>query len=98
MPYPFGSGIGVVGEYQAAATKAGQKFNYTAMEGYIAATVISEAIRRMARPTREGLVAALEGMSAYNAGGFNVGFRPNKHIGSSFVELSMLTSDGRVKR
>ncbi len=98
MPYPFGSGIGVVGEYQAAATKAGQKFNYTAMEGYIAAKVISEAIRRMARPTREGLVAALEGMSAYNAGGFNVGFRPNKHIGSSFVELSMLTSDGRVKR
>ncbi len=98
MPYPFGGGIGVVGEYQAAATKAGQKFNYTAMEGYIAAKVFSEGVRRMARPTREGLVTALESMSNYNVGGFNVSFKPGKHVGSNFVELSMLTNDGRVKR
>lgn len=98
MPYPFGAGIGVVGEYQAAATKAGQKFNYTAVEGYIAAKVFTEGLRRMARPTREALVTALESMSAYNAGNFNLSFRPGKHVGSSFVELSMLTNDGRVRR
>ncbi|MET0209088.1 MAG: ABC transporter substrate-binding protein [Burkholderiaceae bacterium] len=98
MPSPFGAGIGVVGEYQAAATKANQKFNYTAIEGYIAAKVISEGIRRMARPTREGLVAALESMQNFNTGGFNVNFRPAKHVGSTFVEVSMLTGDGRVKR
>ncbi|UXH80984.1 ABC transporter substrate-binding protein [Roseateles amylovorans] len=98
MPYPFGAGIGVVADYQAAATKAGQKFNYTAMEGYIAAKVFSEGVRRMARPTREGLVTALESMANYNVGGFNVNFRPGKHVGSNFVELSMLTNDGRVKR
>lgn len=98
MPYPFGAGIGVVQEYQAAATKAGQKFNYTAIEGFIAAKVISEAIRRMARPSREGLVAALDSLQNFNVGGFAVNFRPNKHVASSFVELSMLTDDGRVKR
>ncbi|OWQ83376.1 ABC transporter permease [Roseateles aquatilis] len=98
MPYPFGAGIGVVQEYQAAATKAGQKFNYTAIEGFIAAKVISEGIRRMARPSRDGLVAALDSLQNFNVGGFNVAFRPNKHIGSSFVELSMLTNDGRVRR
>ncbi|WP_431100017.1 ABC transporter substrate-binding protein [Roseateles noduli] len=98
MPYPFGSQVGVVHEYQQAATKAGQKFNYTAIEGYIGAKVISEGIRRMTRPTREGLVAALDTLTNYNVGGFNVNFRPNKHVGSSFVEMTMLTNDGRVKR
>lgn len=99
MPYPFGNAIGVVQEYQSAATKAGQKFNYTAIEGYIAAKVISEAIRRMgARASREALVAALDGMTNFNTGGFTVKFGAGKHVGSNFVELSMLTDDGRVKR
>ena len=51
-----------------------------------------------ARASREALVAALDGMGNFNAGGFTVKFGPGKHVGSNFVELSMLTDDGRVKR
>ena len=98
MPYPFGTQVGVVHDYQQAATKAGQKFNYTTIEGYIGAKVISEGLRRMTRPTREGLAAALDTLQNFNVGGFNVNFRPNRHVGSSFVEMTLLTSDGRVKR
>lgn len=100
MPYPFGAGTGVVAEYQAAVQRAGGNMrpNYTGMEGFLAAKVLSEGLRRMGRPTREGLVAALEGMQNYNAGGFAVKFGPSKHVGSSFVELSMLTGDGKVRR
>ena len=31
-------------------------------------------------------------------GGFNIGFGPRSHAGSRFVELSMLTGDGKVRR
>ncbi len=100
MPYPFGNATGVVAEYQAALQRAGGdlKPNYTSIEGYLAAKVLCEGLRRMARPSREGLVTALETMGNYNAGGFSVRFAPGRHEASSFVELSMLTSDGKVRR
>ena len=31
-------------------------------------------------------------------GGFPVDFGPNKHTGSKFVELTLLTEDGRIRR
>jgi len=101
MPYPFGASTGVVAEYQAALQRAGAELkpNYTGIEGYIAAKVLIEGLRRMGgRPSREGLVAALESMGSYNAGGFAVKFAPGRHEASSFVELSMLTGDGKVRR
>lgn len=100
MPYPFGVATGVVAEYQTALQKAGgdQRPNYTAIEGYLAAKVLTEGLRRMGKPSRDGLVAGLETLSNYNAGGFQVKFGPQKHVASNFVELSLLTGDGRVKR
>lgn len=100
MPYPYGTASGVVAEYQAALQKAGgdARPNYTAMEGYLAAKVLAEGLRRMGpKPSREGLVSALESMREYNAGGFRVNFGPQDHQGSGFVELSLLTGDGKVK-
>ncbi|MDT9000576.1 ABC transporter substrate-binding protein [Paucibacter sp. APW11] len=97
VPYPFGTASGVAAEYQAAARKASQTPNYTAMEAFLAAKVFSEGLRRMGRPSREGLIAALESLSGYNPGGFNIKFGPGKHVASNFVELSMLTGDGKVR-
>ncbi len=102
MPYPFGTAIGVVAEYQAALAKAnaagaGLKPDYNGIEGFIAAKTMVEGLRRMGRPTREGLVAALEGMQSYNPGGFQMHFGPTRHMASNFVELTMLTGDGKVK-
>jgi len=101
MPYPFGVATGVVAEYQAAAQKAGGShvLNYTAMEGFLAAKVLSEGLRRInGKGSREALVSALESLQNYNAGGFPVKFGPGRHVASNFVELSMLTGDGKVKR
>jgi branched-chain amino acid transport system substrate-binding protein len=100
MPYPFGTATGVVAEYQAALQKAGGDLrpNYTGIEGYLAAKVLTEGLRRMGRPNRDSLVAALESLQNYNAGGFPVKFGPGKRVASNFVELSMLTGDGKVRR
>lgn len=101
MPSPFGTSAGLVSDYQQALHKLDPKAepNYTSMEGYVAARVIVDGLRRLGgRPSREALVAALETLSGYDSRGYRLQFSPTKHAGSSFVELSMLTGDGKVKR
>ena len=101
MPSPFGTAAGLVNDYQQALHRLDPKAqpNYTSIEGYLAARVIVDGLRRLgSRPTREGLIAALETLSGYESRGYRLQFAPTRHTGSSFVELSMLTSDGKVRR
>ena len=68
------------------------------MEGYLAAKLFAEGLRRAGnKPTRESLLTGLESIGSQNFGGFAVSFGPGDHVASSFVELSMLTGDGRVR-
>ena len=68
------------------------------MEGYLAAKVLAEGLRRgPARITRDSFIAGMETMGDESFGGFNVSFSTNDHVASKFVELSMLTADGRVR-
>lgn len=61
--------------------------------------VFSEGLRRAGRaPTREGLVAALEGMGKLDIGDFVVEYGPTNHNGSGFVELEMYTAAGDLVR
>ena len=101
MPFPFNP-VTVVGqEYQLAGkAKYGDKFepNYSSMEGYVAAKVIAEALRRgVGAPSSESLITGMESLRDFNAGGFFVDFSPNKHTGSKYVELTILTAEGRVR-
>ena len=73
--------------------------SYAMMEGYIAAKVIVEAVRRQgSRPTREGMVTALDGMDSYDLGGYVISFRPNQRSGSRFVELSIVSGAGKIRQ
>lgn len=102
MPYPYSTARGVADEYLAAGRAAyGDKFmpNYSSIEGFIAARTLVEGLRRAGpRATPEALVNALEGLREFNLGGYFVDFSARKHTGSKFVELTMLTGDGRVLR
>jgi ABC-type branched-subunit amino acid transport system substrate-binding protein len=95
------------------STRLGKEFNdiiakspaletpvsYSMMEGFIAAKVIGEAVRRQgAKPTREGMQRALDTIDSYDAGGYLVGFKPNQHNGSRFVELSIVSGAGRIRQ
>lgn len=81
------------------ATGASVQANYSSMEGYLAARLVTDALDRdNARlPTREGLVRALESLGNHSVAGFPVRLSATSHVASEFVELSMLTGDGRVK-
>lgn len=102
MPYPFSAATAISGEYLAAGRAAlGSGFapNYSSMEGYVAARVLVEALRRPgAAASSEALVAALESLRDLDLGGFFVDFNASKRTGSRFVELTLLTADGKVRR
>ncbi|MBV1732862.1 MAG: ABC transporter substrate-binding protein [Hydrogenophaga sp.] len=100
MPFPYSATQAISGEYLAALKdKRGVVPNYSGIEGFVAAKVFAEGVRRAGRSlTREGFIAAVQGMQNLQLGGFTVDFGPKKHTGSRFVELTMLTEDGRVRR
>jgi ABC-type branched-subunit amino acid transport system substrate-binding protein len=100
MPFPYSATQAISGEYLAALKdKRGVAPNYSGIEGFVAAKVFAEGVRRAGRNlTREGFIAAVQSMQNLQLGGFTVDFGPKKHTGSRFVELTMLTEDGRVRR
>ena len=70
--------------------------SYAMMEGYVAARVIVEAARKAGvSPTRQKLMAALEGLEV-DLGGYIVNYRANRASGSRFVELSIINQAGRI--
>jgi ABC-type branched-subunit amino acid transport system substrate-binding protein len=100
MPSPYSGARAIVREFTDAVKKGGAEYqaNFSSMEGYLAARVIAEGLKRgPAKPSREGLIAGLEAIGTESFGGFNVTFSERDHVASKFVELSMLTGDGRVR-
>lgn len=100
VPSPKLERYGIVKEYRKAiAASSGGADNYTVLEGYIAAKVFTEGLRRAGRaPTREGFIQAMQGMGKFDIGDFVVEYGPGNHNGSNFVELEMYTAAGDLVR
>ena len=87
-------------EYKVDMESAGfSKFGYASMEGYIAAKVFVEGVRR-AGPnlTRARLISSLESLGHYDLGGFPINFSRTNHQAGRYVALSAITADERVIR
>jgi ABC-type branched-subunit amino acid transport system substrate-binding protein len=98
VPSPYNAARAVTREFLEAVKKGGAAYqaNFSSMEGYLAAKVLAEGLKR-GKPTRDGLIAGLESLEHASFGGFDVSFSATDHVASKFVELSMLTGDGRVR-
>lgn len=69
------------------------------LEGYAAAKVLVEALKRSGpSPTRAKLQASLENMKKFDIGGLEVNFSTTDHTGLDFADLSIISSDGKFKR
>jgi ABC-type branched-subunit amino acid transport system substrate-binding protein len=93
VPPPSKRSLPIVQEYQVAIEKQlGKKeLSFTSLESFIAAKVTVEALRRTGpKLTREAFMQTLDNMKDYDTGGYTVGFGPNNHNGSSFVELTVI--------
>ncbi len=100
VPSPSFTAVPVLPEYRAAIDKllGTQEYSFTSLEGFIAAKVVVEAIRRAgSNLTRETFMTALDNMSSYDAGGYVVNFSARNHNGSRFVELTMIGTDLKFK-
>ncbi|HEY0858012.1 MAG TPA: ABC transporter substrate-binding protein [Albitalea sp.] len=97
VPSPWERKREIVREYQDTARKGRElhEFNYGSLEGFMTAKALVEGLRAAGRePTRAGFVKALEGMKI-DLGGVPLRYAPGQHEGSTFVDLSIVTRQGR---
>jgi ABC-type branched-subunit amino acid transport system substrate-binding protein len=100
MPSPYYPARPIAREFADAVKKAGNvQANFSSMEGYLAAKVVTEGLKRAGNRigSRDALIQGIESIGSQSLGGFQVNFTASNHVASSFVELSMLTGDGRVR-
>jgi branched-chain amino acid transport system substrate-binding protein len=101
MPYPYTQSVPITREYLAAVAKAGGDFkaNYSSLEGYLAAKVFADGLKRAGRsPNADAIVNGLESIRNADFGGFAVSFGPNDHVASKYVDISVINRDGQVRR
>lgn len=97
VPSPLRSSYVISKEFTATAKKANSTdTTYNSLEGYITAKVFIEALRRAGKDlTREKLMSALETMNNFDLGGFVVDYSGGKRVGSTFVDLSIISKSGQ---
>jgi ABC-type branched-subunit amino acid transport system substrate-binding protein len=99
VPFPWDGSVPVVKEYQRAMAEAKAEPGFGTLEGYIAAKVMVEGLRRAGRNlTREGFVRAMEGIQDFDVGGFKVNYGPGNRSGSRFVDLTIISKNQKFVR
>ena len=100
VPFPWSPLTPIVKEYLDLAKKSGNvEVNFSSLEGFIAAKVLTEGLRRAGKDlTRERFVAALENITNLDLGGFGVSFSAQNHNASRYVDLAMIGREGKFVR
>ncbi len=101
VPLPSNMSRPVVRDFQQAwkAANLSAEPSHLALEGYINARVFVEALRRSGRnPTRAAFIDATWAIKNLDLGGYAVSFHEAALNASHFVELTMVSRDGRFIR
>lgn len=98
--FPKSMGVPMVRE-AARLAKAQQidDLSPAMLEGFASAKVLVEALRRAgAKPTRERIQTALEGMQKFDLGGMEISYSSTSHTGLDFADLSIIGPTGKFRR
>jgi branched-chain amino acid transport system substrate-binding protein len=99
MPDASSLATGLGQEFKSMAQANGVNPSYAAMEGFVAAKVLVEGLKRAGRSlTRESLITGLESMRKVDLGGLVLSYSERDHNGSEFVELTMINKNGKFIR
>jgi ABC-type branched-subunit amino acid transport system substrate-binding protein len=101
LPFPYSATLPVVVEYQALMAKyaKGKPYTYSSMEGFLNAKVLVAALKKAGNnPTRASVKQALENLGELNLGGYPVTFNAGRHVGSKFVDLTVVGRNGALMR
>ncbi|HEY4370992.1 MAG TPA: ABC transporter substrate-binding protein [Burkholderiales bacterium] len=99
IPFPYSVVLPVVGEYQRVMKQFAPKeqINFPTFEGYIAAKITAEAIKRAGpNPTREKVLKALYNMGEYNLGGVYVNYSAKDRRGWGGTDPSVMGPKGNL--
>jgi len=101
IPYPNYTALAVVREYQKMMKKhaADKPLSFYSLEGFIGAKIVAEALKHAGpNPTREKVIAALNGLKDYDVGDFTVSYTAERRVGSRTVDLTIVGKDGSLFR
>lgn len=89
----------IVKEASDLARAKGFELTPATLEGFAAAKVLVEGLRRAGKDTtRAGLKKALEGFNRVNIGGLELSYSPTSHTGLDYADLSIIGTDGKFRR
>ena len=102
MPFPYAPTTRLAGEYLAAGKArwgGGFEPSYSSIEGYVAAQTFAEGLKRASpKPTPALAVTGFESLHELDLGGYRIDLGPDKHAASKFIDLTILSEDGRARR
>jgi branched-chain amino acid transport system substrate-binding protein len=100
LPFERSFNYAIVREALKLATQTDQlELTPAVLEGYISAKVLVEGLRRTPLPlTRAKFIEALQGLKNYDLGGLTISYGSDDHTGLDFVDLSIISKDGKFKR
>lgn len=100
VTYPTSSALQVMKDFRAAMDLQqipDVRVNNLHLEGYLAARVIVEALKKIkGNPTREDVIAALDEIKSANIGGLNYDFTNGRREGSAFVQIGIIGPLGKL--
>lgn len=100
LPYPYTMYKPLITEYQQTMRRFAPKepMSYSSLEGFAGAKIAAEAVRRAGTPSRERVLAALQQLGNYDLGGVSVNYGPNGRQGWGGVELTIVNSEGHLRK
>ena len=99
VPYPHSGLTSIASEFRKLAAAAKRTPSYISMEGFVAAKVLVEGLRRAGpTPTRAKFVAGLEDGRPIEMGEFTLVYSPTDHTGGAWAEMTMASKEGRMLR
>jgi branched-chain amino acid transport system substrate-binding protein len=101
VPFPFSATLPVVSQYQKLMKQyaPSEPLSFTTLEGFIAAKITVEAIKRAGpNPTREKVLKAVSSMGLLDLGGVYVDYSPKGREGWGGVDLTVIGANGKLLR
>lgn len=102
VPPPSSATFPLLKEIQAAHKRFGSAdipLNHTVVEGYLAARILGEGLRRAgANPGRKQLRDALKSIKNQDFGGITANFSGNATAGVNYVDITILNREGKLLR
>lgn len=99
LPPPASRHLTLIASYQAdmGKHKAGAPLNYTTLEGYLAARVLVEGLKRANGDTAAKLITSLESLDCLDLGGYEISYSPKSHDGSCYVNTGVVDRSGHLR-